>query len=420
MHSIPQQYTSQITDLLIRMQTPTNTPDTMPEPEYDRIIAALSHILSTDKFSAAPQMSAFLRYVVEQTASGNKKRIKAYTVAVDALGKSDDFDPQNDPVVRVLAGRLRSSLTAYYEANPKVDVVIQMTTGTYVPDFAFHRDDIDDPVQIKKDSKSSGKVVSIPSAQSKAWESALPTEHLPDGESTKNGNTTEPCGEENPASSAETTPSVADKLQSAQRQNRISTTDRANDYPAPSPYKLAIAASVAVIALLLVYTYKPSTPQAEPALLTGLPVEQQALALLPERVRPDRLSVFISALGPDDSLESQLNTLISGVFSESEDLRVYRILHSNQHIKYWPEDYLVSINVVPSSKETQVNIQLIEAQSGHIGFSNTLSLDKTASSGLSSDDLTAIMSFARQLVSPDGPMMTDYLSKQTTTNKAEL
>ena len=54
---------------------------------------------------------------------GNKSRIKAYTVAVDALGKPDTFDPQNDPVVRVLAGRLRSSLSGYYENHPNTNVV---------------------------------------------------------------------------------------------------------------------------------------------------------------------------------------------------------------------------------------------------------------------------------------------------------
>ncbi len=80
-------------------------------------------------------MSAFLRYVVVQAATGNKGRIKAYTVAVDALGKPETFDPQNDPVVRVLAGRLRSTLSAYYEQHADADVIIEMKPGSYVPTF---------------------------------------------------------------------------------------------------------------------------------------------------------------------------------------------------------------------------------------------------------------------------------------------
>ncbi len=99
------------------------------------VSAALNGILTTDKFSASPQMSAFLKYVVEQTLMGNTRRIKAFTVGIEALGKSSSFDPQTDPSVRVLAKRLRSSLDAYYEQNPDTPVFIEMKPGSYIPKF---------------------------------------------------------------------------------------------------------------------------------------------------------------------------------------------------------------------------------------------------------------------------------------------
>ena len=99
------------------------------------VSAALNGILTTDKFSASPQMSAFLKYVVEQTLMGNTRRIKAFTVGIEALGKSSSFDPQTDPSVRVLAKRLRSSLDAYYEQNPDTQVFIEMKPGSYIPKF---------------------------------------------------------------------------------------------------------------------------------------------------------------------------------------------------------------------------------------------------------------------------------------------
>ena len=52
-----------------------------------KVEEALSAVLLDDKFAAAPQMSAFLKYVVTQTLYEDPSRIKAYTVAVDALGK---------------------------------------------------------------------------------------------------------------------------------------------------------------------------------------------------------------------------------------------------------------------------------------------------------------------------------------------
>jgi len=107
-----------------------------PSPVNDEDVSVALHaILTTDKFSASPQMSAFLKYVVEQTLLGNTRRIKAFTVGIEALGKSASFDPQTDPSVRVLAKRLRSSLNAYYEQNPDTTVFIEMKPGSYVPKF---------------------------------------------------------------------------------------------------------------------------------------------------------------------------------------------------------------------------------------------------------------------------------------------
>ncbi len=101
----------------------------------DAIHGALNNVLSDSKFAASPQMSAFLSYVVHETMAGNADRIKAYTVAVDALGKPPSFDPQNDPSVRVLANRLRASLKNYYNNNPEQALFIELYRGSYVPHF---------------------------------------------------------------------------------------------------------------------------------------------------------------------------------------------------------------------------------------------------------------------------------------------
>ena len=106
--------------------------------ETDRALieAELHRLLRQKKFSAAAQMSAFLKYIVTQTLDGNGDRIKAYTVGVDALGKPDSFDAQNDPSVRVLALRLRKSLNASYEHNEGLhNTRIVLKVGTYVPEF---------------------------------------------------------------------------------------------------------------------------------------------------------------------------------------------------------------------------------------------------------------------------------------------
>ena len=83
----------------------------------------------------APKSSSFLRFVVLQTLNGNANRIKAYTIAVDVLGKPTTFDPQDDPSVRVMAKQLRDMLGVYHSQSLEHEVVVQMHPGSYVPLF---------------------------------------------------------------------------------------------------------------------------------------------------------------------------------------------------------------------------------------------------------------------------------------------
>jgi hypothetical protein len=102
----------------------------------DEVRAALDRVAASNEFRACPQLVAFLRYVVEATLRGGEHRIKGYTIAVEALGRADDFDPQDDPIVRVEAMRLRRALQRYYANGGRNDAVqIVMPLGSYVPVF---------------------------------------------------------------------------------------------------------------------------------------------------------------------------------------------------------------------------------------------------------------------------------------------
>ncbi|KUL96904.1 hypothetical protein DK26_02650 [Bosea sp. WAO] len=102
----------------------------------DEIRAQLERVLASDIFRAAPQLTAFLGYIVEQTLAGRAGELKGYTIAVEAFGRSPDFDPQTDPIVRVEAGRLRKALNLYFAADGVADPVrITVPVGAYVPAF---------------------------------------------------------------------------------------------------------------------------------------------------------------------------------------------------------------------------------------------------------------------------------------------
>ena len=105
------------------------------ETDESVIRTELGRVLAERHFSSAPQMSAFLRYIVNQTLIGHADRIKAFSVGVDALGKPDNFDAQSDPSVRVLALRLRRTLATVYEDSLECKAIIGLHVGTYVPSF---------------------------------------------------------------------------------------------------------------------------------------------------------------------------------------------------------------------------------------------------------------------------------------------
>jgi DNA-binding CsgD family transcriptional regulator len=71
---------------------------------------------------------------------GESAHLKGYTIAVEALGRSGDFDPQQDPIVRVEAGRLRRVIQHYYAGPGAKDLlVIELPRGRYIPTFRYRR-----------------------------------------------------------------------------------------------------------------------------------------------------------------------------------------------------------------------------------------------------------------------------------------
>lgn len=110
--------------------------DSEPSPDPAAIRHAVLRICNSRAFRNAPSLRAFLNFVVNKTLSGDAGSIKAYSVAVGALGRPADFDPTRDAIVRVEAGRLRAALKRYYESAEDT-VVISLPRGSYVPEFAW-------------------------------------------------------------------------------------------------------------------------------------------------------------------------------------------------------------------------------------------------------------------------------------------
>jgi hypothetical protein len=99
---------------------------------------ALQRILTSSHFDRAPNLVQLLRYICEQSFAGQAESIKEYNIAVEALGRSTDFDQKKDSIVRVEAHRLRKRLAEYYLGPGARDpVAITLPSGTYIPHFSF-------------------------------------------------------------------------------------------------------------------------------------------------------------------------------------------------------------------------------------------------------------------------------------------
>ena len=102
----------------------------------DEIDVQLKKILTSAGFVSGKKLGQFLSYVVEQALNGNRESIKQYTIAVDALGYGEDFDPNTIPTVRIMARRLRRAIDNYYRDQGTGDPIrIDIPKGSYVPVF---------------------------------------------------------------------------------------------------------------------------------------------------------------------------------------------------------------------------------------------------------------------------------------------
>lgn len=103
--------------------------------------AEVELLLSSRKLARANHLGRFLAFVCEKYFEGAASEIKEYSIAVEALGRPPEFDPQVDCIVRVTAHNLRKQLELYYATEGASHAVhVFLPPGHYVPQFV-HRED---------------------------------------------------------------------------------------------------------------------------------------------------------------------------------------------------------------------------------------------------------------------------------------
>jgi hypothetical protein len=77
----------------------------------------LKRILASRQFAHADSLKRILQYVCQHSEGPESLLLKEYDIAVNAIGRSRDFDARLDPIVRVSMANLRARLKAFFETE---------------------------------------------------------------------------------------------------------------------------------------------------------------------------------------------------------------------------------------------------------------------------------------------------------------
>ena len=120
-------------------------------PESDSLTlyekrSELQRILESKYFAKAPKRRRFLEFTSGQAFLGEETKLNEYLIGVEVYERGPDFNPQQDPIVRVQAHEIRRLLKNYYEEEGRKSLFrVELQPGQYAPVFK----------RVKVDSESS-------------------------------------------------------------------------------------------------------------------------------------------------------------------------------------------------------------------------------------------------------------------------
>jgi hypothetical protein len=109
----------------------------VPVNDKSECLNQIERILQSRVLHGSESLRNLLRYLANHSLEHPSAAPKEYQIATEVFGRSEDFDPHVDSMVRVQAGRLRTKLAEYYSAEGASDpIVVEMPKGTYALTFA--------------------------------------------------------------------------------------------------------------------------------------------------------------------------------------------------------------------------------------------------------------------------------------------
>ncbi len=120
----------------------------------NQIRAEVERMCERGALSKRSRTYELLNYLIDMTLAGEQGKLKAYTIALDVFGRSADFDPKTNSLVRVEMHRLRRSLNEYADYPPE-DAEITITIP--IKEYTVHFNPVDRSNQKIKNGADSGE-----------------------------------------------------------------------------------------------------------------------------------------------------------------------------------------------------------------------------------------------------------------------
>ncbi|ADV83202.1 hypothetical protein [Terriglobus saanensis] len=107
-----------------------------------RVHAALHELMASPPLRTTLQCQHLLQYIVNHTLTGEDALLRERVIGKEVFGRKPDYEPGEDPVVRIRAADLRKRLALYYQSIHTVpEVRIDVPSGSYRAVFTWKTED---------------------------------------------------------------------------------------------------------------------------------------------------------------------------------------------------------------------------------------------------------------------------------------
>jgi len=112
------------------------------ESERKRVYAALHELMASSPLRTTQQCQHLLQYIVDHTLTGEDALLRERVIGKEVFGRKPDYEPGEDPVVRIRAADLRKRLALYYQSiQATPEVRIDVPSGSYRAVFTWKTED---------------------------------------------------------------------------------------------------------------------------------------------------------------------------------------------------------------------------------------------------------------------------------------